>query len=171
MTPSLGWLIALGAAAPWLLAADLLSDAIAPWGLAIFIPGALMASPALRLRTGQALLLAACLGFAHEARRPIPDGAAAFSLMLAMLVAVTWKGPLRRRRRAWVAGSLNAGAAAAVAGLTGLASGGGDAMAWGVAFPIHVALAFVAGAAIQPVAGAMQDHFLARAGFPVLREP
>lgn len=171
MTPSLGWLIALGAAAPWIVTADLLSDALAPWGLAIFIPGALLAAPALRLRTGQALLLAACLGFAHEARRPMPDGAAAFTLMLAMLIAVNWRGPLRRRRRAWVAGWINAGAAAATGAATGLASGELDAAGWALSLPLHVVLAFGAGAALQPIAGAMQDHFLARAGFPVLREP
>lgn len=171
MTPSLGWLIALGAAAPWIVAADLVSDALAPAGLALFIPGALMAAPALRLRTGQALLLAACLGLAHEARRPIPDGAAAFVLMASMLVAITWRGPLRRRRRAWVAGWLNALGATLVSVVSGVATGGGDWLAWGWSLPAHAALAFVAGAAVHPVAGAMQDHFLARAGFPVLREP
>ncbi len=169
MTPSLGWLIALGAAAPWILAADLLSDSLAPWGLAVFVPGALLATPALRLGTGQALLLAACLGFAHEARRPIPDGAAAFVLMLAMLVAVNWRGPLRRRRRAWVAGWMNAACATLVSVATGF--GQGDWTAWGGSVPLHALVAFAAGAALQPVAGAMQDHFLSRAGFPVLREP
>lgn len=169
MTPSLGWLIALGAAVPWIVAADLASDALAPLGIALFVPGALLAAPALRLRTAQALLLAACLGFAHEARRPIPDGGAAFALMLGMLVAVTWRGPLRRRRRAWVAGSLNAGCAAAIGIVAGF--GSADWTAWAWSLPLHVGLAFLAGAALQPVAGAMQDHFLARAGFPVLREP
>lgn len=171
MTPSLGWLIALGASAPWVIAADLVSDALAPWGLAVFVPGALLASPALRLGTTQALLLAACLGLAHEARRPVPDGAAAFILMLAMLLAVTWRGPLRRRRRAWVAGWINAATCLAISAATGVALGGGDGLAWGWSLAVHATLAFLAGAAIQPLAGGMQEHFLARAGFPVLREP
>ena len=171
MTPSLGWLIALGAAAPWVVAADLLSDALAPLGVAIFIPGALLASPALRLGTTQALLLAACLGFAHEARRPLPDGAAAAILMVAMLVAVNWRGPLRRRRRAWVAGGINAGACLGIAVATGVSMGGGDGLTWAWSVPVHAFIAFLIGAAIQPLAGGMQDHFLARAGFPVLREP
>lgn len=171
MTPSLGWLIALGASAPWVVAADLLSDALAPLGLAVFVPGALLASPALRLGTTQALVLAACLGFAHEARRPVPDGAAAFVLMLAMLLAVTWRGPLRRRRRAWVAAGINASTCLAIAVATGVAVGGGDGLAWGWSVPVHAALAFLVGAAIHPIAGGMQDHFLSRAGFPVLREP
>ena len=171
MTPSLGWLIALGASAPWIVAADLLSDALAPLGLAVFIPGAVLAAPALRLGTAQSLLLAACLGFAHEARRPVPDGAAAFILMLAMLVAVTWRGPLRRRRRAWVAGWINAASCLAVGAATGVAVGGGDALAWGWSLAVHALVAFLAGAAIQPIAGGMQEHFLARSGFPVLRDP
>jgi len=168
MTPSLGWLVALGASAPWVIAADLMSDSLAPWGLALFLPGALLAAPALRLGTVQALALAACLGFAHEARRPIPDGAAAFALMAAMLVAVTWRGPLRRRRRALVAGWLNATCALAVSACAGL--GHADWLAWTWSMPLHALLAFAAGAAVQPLAGAMQDHLLSRAGFPVIRE-
>jgi hypothetical protein len=169
MTPSLGWLIALGASAPWVIAADLLSDSLAGWGLAIFVPGALLTSPALRLGTVQALALAACLGFAHEARRPIPDGAAAFTLMAAMLVAVNWRGPLRRRRRAWVAGWMNAACALVILACAGL--GRADWLAWTWSLPLHALLAFAVGAAIQPLAGATQELLLARAGFPVLREP
>lgn len=75
------WLILLLATYPWLLGADLASDTLASSSLVFFVSGACLIAPCRRLRRWQAVLFAACLGFLFEARRPIPDGALALTLV------------------------------------------------------------------------------------------
>jgi hypothetical protein len=75
------WLILLLATYPWLLGADLASDSLASSSLVFFISGTCLIVPCRRLKPWQAILFAACLGFLFEARRPIPDGALALSLV------------------------------------------------------------------------------------------
>ena len=75
------WLILLLATYPWLLGADLASDTLASSSLVFFISGTCLIAPCRRLKRWQAILFAACLGFLFEARRPIPDGSLALSLV------------------------------------------------------------------------------------------
>jgi len=75
------WLILVLASYPWLLGADLASDTLASSSLVFFISGACLIAPCRRLKRWQAVLFAASLGFLFEARRPIPDGALALSLV------------------------------------------------------------------------------------------
>ena len=75
------WIILLLATYPWLLGADLASDTLASSSLVFFVSGTCLIAPCRRLRRWQAVLFAACLGFLFEARRPIPDGALALTLV------------------------------------------------------------------------------------------
>ena len=75
------WLILLLATYPWLLGADLASDTLASSSLVCFVSGTCLIAPCRRLRRWQAVLFAACLGFLFEARRPIPDGVLALTLV------------------------------------------------------------------------------------------
>ncbi len=75
------WLIILLATYPWLLGADLASDSLASSSLVVFVSGACLIAPCRRLKRWQCVLFAACLGFMFEARRPIPDGALALTLV------------------------------------------------------------------------------------------
>jgi len=75
------WLIILLATYPWLLAADLASDTLASSSLVVFVSGTCLIAPCRRLKRWQCVLFAACLGFLFEARRPIPDGALALTLV------------------------------------------------------------------------------------------
>ncbi|MCX8488344.1 MAG: hypothetical protein ORN22_04460 [Opitutales bacterium] len=75
------WLILLLATYPWLLGADLASDSLASSSLVFFVSGTCLIAPCRRLKRWQVILFAACLGFLFEARRPIPDGALALSLV------------------------------------------------------------------------------------------
>jgi hypothetical protein len=79
------WLILLLATYPWLLGADLASDTLASSSLVFFISGTCLIAPCRRLKRWQAILFAACLGFLFEARRPIPEGALALSLVAASI--------------------------------------------------------------------------------------
>ncbi len=79
------WLILLLATYPWLLGADLATDAMASSSLVFFVSGTCLIAPCRRLRRWQAILLAASLGFLFEARRPIPDGALALTLVAASI--------------------------------------------------------------------------------------
>jgi len=64
-----------------LLGADLASDVLASSSLVCFVTGTCLVAPCRRLKRWQAILFAAGLGFLFEARRPIPDGALALSLV------------------------------------------------------------------------------------------
>lgn len=75
------WFILVLATYPWLLGADLATDTLASSSLVFFVTGACLVAPARRLRRWQAVLFAACLGFLFEARRPIPDGVLALTLV------------------------------------------------------------------------------------------
>lgn len=92
---SWSWFILLLVTYPWLLAADLLSDTLAPTGLMIFLSGAVIIAPCRRLRRWQAVLFAASVGFLFEARRPIPDGALALSLVTAAVFLTSNRKLLR----------------------------------------------------------------------------
>lgn len=78
---SWAWLILLLATYPWLLGADLASDTLASSSLVFFLSGTCLIAPCRRLKRWQTILFAAFLGFLFEARRPIPDGALALSLV------------------------------------------------------------------------------------------
>ena len=79
------WLILVLATYPWLLGADLATDMLASSSLVLFISGTCLVAPCRRLRRWQAVLFAACLGFLFEARRPIPDGTLALTLIAASI--------------------------------------------------------------------------------------
>lgn len=85
MTMGWAWLILVLATYPWLLGADLASDTLASSYLVFFVTGACLIAPCRRLRRWQTILFAACLGFLFEARRPIPDGALALTLVAAAI--------------------------------------------------------------------------------------
>lgn len=171
MTPSLGWLVALAASYPWLLAGDLLGDLLAPWHLMVFLPGLLLATPLLRLRPWQALLFAACLGLAYESRRPLPHGSAAFVLMALAALLQSRRQLMIRRRAHLVAGAVNLIACALTLPLASLDHPveGWDVWLWSL--PLQAAFAGLVGLALHPLAGALQSALLERAGFHELREP
>mgnify|MGYP003333127765 CR=1 FL=1 len=75
------WLIVLLATYPWVLGADLASDALASSSLIFFVSGACVIAPCRRLRRWQSVLFAGALGFLFEARLPVPDGLLAFLLV------------------------------------------------------------------------------------------
>ncbi len=93
------WLILLLATYPWLLGADLATDMLAGAGVIMFISGACIIAPCRRLRPIQAVPFAACVGFLFEARRPIPDGALAITLVAASIFLTANKPLLRNTPR------------------------------------------------------------------------
>lgn len=92
---SWAWLIILLATYPWLLAADLAGDSLASSSLVVFVSGACLIAPCRRLKRWQCVLFAAALGFLFEARRPIPDGALAITLV-AVAIYLSSNRPLLR---------------------------------------------------------------------------
>jgi hypothetical protein len=105
------WLILLLATYPWLLGADLASDTLASSSLVFFISGTCLIAPCRRLKRWQAILFAACLGFLFEARRPIPDGALALSLVAASIFLSSNRQLLRNTPgMLWAAAIVNMGA-------------------------------------------------------------
>lgn len=93
------WLILLLATYPWLLGADLASDALASSSLVVFVSGACLIAPARRLKRWQCVLFAAGLGFLFEARRPIPDGALALALVAVAIFLSSNRALLRSTPR------------------------------------------------------------------------
>jgi len=105
------WLILLLATYPWLLGADLASDTLASSSLVFFISGTCLIAPCRRLKRWQAILFAACLGFLFEARRPIPDGALALSLVAVSIFLSSNRQLLRNTPgMLWAAAIVNTGA-------------------------------------------------------------
>lgn len=171
MSPALGWLIALATCYPWLLAADLLSDLTAAWHLAVFLPGAVLATPLLHLRTWQAALLAGCIGLAYESRRPIHPGWFALGLMVLAVLAVAWRDRLRSKP-AWLAPStLNVLACAVAMPASIPVSRTWEWSQWTLALPVQLLVAALAGALLHRPLSAFQSHLLARSGLPEIREP
>jgi hypothetical protein len=93
------WLIILLATYPWLLAADLAGDTLASSSLVVFVSGACLIAPCRRLKRWQCVLFAAALGFLFEARRPIPDGALALTLVAVAIYLSTNRSLLRSTPR------------------------------------------------------------------------
>lgn len=89
------WLLLTVATYPWLLAADLASDTVASSSLVVFISGVCLVAPCRRLRRWQAVLLAAGIGFLFEARRPVPDGALALTLVTVAIFLTSQRSLLR----------------------------------------------------------------------------
>jgi hypothetical protein len=89
------WLILLLATYPWLLVADLASDTVASSSLVVFVSGACLIAPSRRLKRWQCVLFAAGVGFLFEARRPIPDGTLALTLV-AVAIFLSSRRPLLR---------------------------------------------------------------------------
>jgi cell shape-determining protein MreD len=85
VTMGWAWLILALATYPWLLGADLASDVFAQSSLTVFVSGACLIAPARRLRRWQAVLFAAFIGFLFEARRPVPDGIVALTMVAAAI--------------------------------------------------------------------------------------
>jgi len=85
VTMGWAWLFLLLATYPWLLGADLATDTLASSSLVWFVSGTCLIAPSRRLRRWQTVLFAACVGFLFEARRPIPDGALALTLVAASI--------------------------------------------------------------------------------------
>jgi hypothetical protein len=104
------WLFLLIATYPWLLGADLASDTLASSSLVFFISGTCLVAPCRRLKRWQAILFAACLGFLFEARRPIPDGTLALSLVAIAIYLSTHRHLMRTTPgMLWIAALVNAG--------------------------------------------------------------
>lgn len=95
MTMGWAWLILLLATYPWLLGADLASDTLASSSLVFFVSGTCLIAPSRRLKRWQSILFAACVGFLFEARRPVPDGLLALSLVGASIFLSTHRPMLR----------------------------------------------------------------------------
>lgn len=89
------WLILLLATYPWLLGADLASDTLARTHFIAFISGATLLAPARRLPRWQVILFAAGVGFLFEARRAIPDGTVALTLIAITIFLTAHKRLLR----------------------------------------------------------------------------
>lgn len=123
MTMGWAWLFLLLATYPWLLGADLASDALAPSSLVVFVTGACLVAPCRRLKRWQCVLFAACLGFLFEARRAVPDGALALTLVAVAIYLSSHRALLRTTPRMLQgAAAVNVGACLAWYAAAALAS-------------------------------------------------
>lgn len=170
MNPALGWLVALATCYPWLLAADLMGDLTAGWHLVVFLSGAVLVTPFLRLRTWQAVLLAGCVGLAYEARRPIPPGAFSLGLMVLCVVAISWRDRLRSKP-AWLApATLNMLACAMALPASLPVTGTWEWSQWTWALPVQVLMAGLTAAILHRPIAAFQSRLLERSGLAEIRE-
>jgi hypothetical protein len=112
------WLILVLATYPWLLGAELASDAVASSSLAVFISGTVLIAPSRRLRRWQTVLFAACVGFLFEARRPVPDGCVALTLIGASIF-LSANRPLLRNTPGMFRAAVAANVVASLAWLAG----------------------------------------------------
>lgn len=171
MNPAFGWLVALATCYPWLLAADLLGDLTAGWHLVVFLPGAVLLTPLLHLRTWQAVLLAGCVGLAYESRRPIPPGLFAFGLMALSVIAMTWRDRLRSKP-SWLApATLNMLACSLALPASIPHSQTWEWSQWTWALPVQTAMAGLTAALLHRPIAAFQSRLLERSGLPEIREP
>lgn len=171
MNPALGWLVALATCYPWLLAGDLLGDLTASWHLVVFLPGAVLVTPILHLRTWQVVALAGCVGLAYEARRPIPPGLFALGLMVLSVLAVTWRDRLRSKP-SWLApATLNTLACALALPASLPVTGTWDWSEWLWSLPVQLVVAGAAAAVLHRPISAFQSRLLERSGLPEIREP
>lgn len=171
MSPALSWLAALATCYPWLLAADLVSDLLASWHLAAFLSGAVLTTPFLRMRTWQAVLLAASVGLAYESRRPIQPGLATLGLMAVSVVAVTWRERLRSKP-AWLApATLNMLACGLSLAASVPLSRTAEWAQWAWAMPVQLLVAGLLAAALHRPISAFQSLLLDRWGLHEIREP
>jgi hypothetical protein len=164
------WLILLLATYPWLLGADLATDMLAGVGAIIFISGACIIAPCRRLRPIQAVPFAACIGFLFEARRPIPDGALAITLVAASIFLTANKPLLRntpRLLRAAIITNTLACIAWSIAVTIALdtSQGARPATPW-VQFILQVSLATILGAAAYLPISLVQNFAMDRIGIP-----
>ncbi|MFM2132133.1 MAG: hypothetical protein ACO268_03320 [Opitutales bacterium] len=169
------WFLILLATYPWLLASDLISDAMADTGLVCFLSGAAIVAPARRFGRGQAALFALCVGFMFEARRPLADGWIAFPLAFAALAICGPQGLLRRPAAVWFAAiGLNVAATA-----VWLIIGGAGVLSLGtpVDYPsaiwrgaVQTLVAAGAAAIFAPFMLRAQESLMDRLGVPEARE-
>ena len=166
MTMGWAWLILLLATYPWLLAADLASDPLASSSLVVFVSGACLIAPCRRLKRWQCVLFAAGLGFLFEARRPIPEGALALTLV-AVAIYLSSNRPLLRSTPRMLQGAVVVNALACLVWYLAAAFAS-DAPADGVVGQLfsQLLLAGVVGAVgLVPVA-LTQNAVMDRAGVP-----
>jgi hypothetical protein len=164
------WLIMLLATYPWLLGADLASDVLARGGFVVFISGVCIVAPCRRLRPIQAIPFAACVGFLFEARRPIPDGVLAFTLV-AISIFLTANKPLLRNAPGLLRGAIisNTLACTAWAAATALVLSTTEAPSSNSTlthFALQVALAALIGAALYIPISLVQNYAMDRIGVP-----
>lgn len=160
------WLILLLATYPWLLGADLAADTLASSSLAVFVSGACLVAPCRRLRRWQGVLFAAALGFLFEARRPIPDGALALTLVAVAIFLSSNRALLRSTpRMLQVATLVNVGACLVWYAGAAFASGASSDGIFGHLF-VQLLLAGVVGAVgLVPIA-LTQNAAMDRLGVP-----
>jgi len=164
------WLILLLATYPWLLGADLATDTLASSSLAVFVSGACLVAPCRRLRRWQSVLFAASLGFLFEARRPIPDGALALTLVGVAIFLSSNRALLRSTpRMLQVATLVNVGACLMWYAAAAIASGASSDGIFGHLF-VQLLLAGVVGAVgLVPIA-LTQNAAMDRLGVPPAAE-
>lgn len=160
------WLILLLATYPWLLGADLATDVLASSSLGFFIAGVTLIAPARRLKRWQNVLFAACVGFCFEARRPLPDGCVALTLV-ASSIFLSSNRPLLRSTPGMIRAAVAANLLACLAWILGaaFASPVGATDAFWHAFLQLLLAAFAGLLAFIPVA-LTQNAVMDRTGVP-----
>jgi len=160
------WLFLVLATYPWLLGADLASDVLASSSLVLFISGACLIAPCRRLRRWQCVLFAGCMGFLFEARRPIPDGSVALTLVAAAIF-LSSNRPLLRNTPGMLRAAVIVNLLACLSWFVcaAIVSPGGGVEPYGVRLAQLRAAAVAAAVALMPVA-LTQNAAMDRLGVP-----